>query len=83
VRNLGRGGAWLDGGDERGLIRSKPVREGHSGSDRLARCLPRRDRYRRGFIDRASLARLAELAPTSDYQTYLLQVLEDPLIGLN
>ena len=38
--------------------------------------------YRRGFIDRAALARLAESAPACDYRAYLLRMLEDPLIAV-
>ena len=35
----------------------------------------------RGFIDRAAVIALVELAPASGYKSYLLRVLEDPLIA--
>jgi glucose-1-phosphate thymidylyltransferase len=81
VRNLGRGVAWLDGGTSEDLYEASQFVKVIQDRTGLRVACPEEIAYRRGFIDKAALARLAELAPNSDYQAYLLRVLEDPLIG--
>jgi glucose-1-phosphate thymidylyltransferase len=81
VRNLGRGVAWLDGGTSEDLYEASQFVKVIQDRTGLRVACPEEIAYRRGFIDRAAFARLAKSAPTSDYKTYLLRVLEDPLIG--
>jgi glucose-1-phosphate thymidylyltransferase len=82
VRNLGRGVAWLDGGTSEDLYEASQFVKVIQDRTGLRVACPEEIAYRRGFIDAAALKRLAELAPASDYRTYLLRVLEDPLIGV-
>jgi glucose-1-phosphate thymidylyltransferase len=82
VRNLGRGVAWLDGGKPGDLYEaSQFVKVIQERTGLLIAC-PEELAYRLGFIDRAAFTRLAEATPTSDYQSYLLRVLEDQWSGL-
>jgi glucose-1-phosphate thymidylyltransferase len=81
VRNLGRGVAWLDGGTCEDLYEASQFVKVIQDRTGLRVACPEEIAYRRGFIDKAALGRLVELAPNSDYQAYLLRVLEDPLIG--
>jgi glucose-1-phosphate thymidylyltransferase len=81
VRNLGRGVAWLDGGTPEDLYEAGQFVKVIQDRTGLRVACPEEIAFRRGFIDRAALIRLAELAPASDYRAYLLRVLEDPLIG--
>jgi len=83
VRNLGRGVAWLDGGTPEDLYEAAQFVKVVQERTGLRVACPEEIAYRRGFIDRAAFARLAELAPTSGYKAYLLRVLEDPLLGLH
>jgi glucose-1-phosphate thymidylyltransferase len=82
VCNLGRGVAWLDGGTSEDLYEASQFVKVIQDRTGLRVACPEEIAYRRGFIDRAALARLAESAPASDYRAYLLRVLEDPLIGM-
>jgi glucose-1-phosphate thymidylyltransferase len=81
VRNLGRGVAWLDGGTTEDLYEASQFVKVIQDRTGLRVACPEEIAYRRGYIDRAALVRLAEFAPASDYKAYLLRVLEDPLIG--
>ena len=83
VRNLGRGVAWLDGGTSEDLYEASQFVKVIQDRTGLRVACPEEIAYRRGFIDKAAFARLAKAAPTSDYKTYLLRVLEDPLIALD
>jgi glucose-1-phosphate thymidylyltransferase len=78
VRNLGRGVAWLDGGTSEDLYEASQFVKVIQDRTGLRVACPEEIAYRRGFIDKAALVRLAELAPNSDYQAYLLRVLERP-----
>ena len=78
VRNLGRGVAWLDGGTPADLFEAGQfVKVVQERTGLLVAC-PEEIAYRRGFISRAALERLAEAAPSPDYRGYLQRVLEDP-----
>jgi glucose-1-phosphate thymidylyltransferase len=81
VHNLGRGVAWLDGGTPEDLYEASQFVKVIQDRTGLRVACPEEIAYRRGFIDRGALARLAQCAPASDYRTYLLRLLEDPLIG--
>ena len=81
VRNLGRGVAWLDGGTTADLYEASQFVKVIQDRTGLRVACPEEIAYRRGYIDRAALVRLAEYSPASDYKAYLLRVLEDPLIG--
>jgi glucose-1-phosphate thymidylyltransferase len=81
VRNLGRGVAWIDGGTHEDLYEAAQFVKVIQDRTGLRVACPEEIAYRRGFIDRQAFACLAETAPDSDYRTYLLRVLDDPLIG--
>lgn len=81
LRNLGRGVAWLDGGTPEDLYEAGQFVKVIQDRTGLRVACPEEIAYRRGFIDRAAFARLAENAPSSDYKGYLLRVLEDSSIG--
>lgn len=82
VHNLGRGVAWLDGGTPEDLYEAGQFVKVIQDRTGLRVACPEEIAYRRGFIDRAALARLAQCVPASDYRAYLLRVLEDSLIGM-
>jgi glucose-1-phosphate thymidylyltransferase len=82
VCNLGRGVAWLDGGTSEDLYEASQFVKVIQDRTGLRVACPEEIAYRRGFIDRAALARLAESAPACGYRAYLLRVLEDPLIAV-
>jgi glucose-1-phosphate thymidylyltransferase len=82
VRNLGRGVAWLDGGTPEDLYEAAQFVKVVQERTGLRVACPEEIAYRRGFIGQGAFMRLAELAPTSGYKSYLLRVLEDPLIAL-
>jgi glucose-1-phosphate thymidylyltransferase len=78
--NLGRGVAWLDGGTPEDLYEAGQFVKVIQDRTGLQVACPEEIAYRRGFIDRAAFARLAEGASASSYRNYLLHVLDDPLI---
>jgi glucose-1-phosphate thymidylyltransferase len=80
VRNLGRGVAWLDGGTPEDLYEASQFVKVIQDRTGLRVACPEEIAYRRGFIDRNALMRLANLAPASD-KAYLLRVLDDAHIG--
>lgn len=82
VRNLGRGVAWLDGGTPDDLYEAGQFVKVIQDRTGLRVACPEEIAYRRGFIDRAAFARLAEKTPPSSYRSYLLRVLEDHRSGM-
>jgi glucose-1-phosphate thymidylyltransferase len=81
VYNLGRGVAWLDGGTPEDLYEASQFVKVIQDRTGLRVACPEEIAYRRGFIGREALARLAQCAPASDYSTYLFRLLEDSLIA--
>jgi glucose-1-phosphate thymidylyltransferase len=81
VRNLGRGVAWLDGGTPEDLYEASQFVKVIQDRTGLRVACPEEIAYRRGFIDRNALVRLANLASASDYKQYLFHVLDDAHIG--
>jgi glucose-1-phosphate thymidylyltransferase len=81
LRHLGRGVAWLDGGTPEDLFEASQFVKVVQDRTGVRVACPEEIAYRRGFIDRAAFIRLADLMSVSDYKSYLLRVLEDPLIG--
>jgi glucose-1-phosphate thymidylyltransferase len=81
VRNLGRGVAWIDGGTPGDLYEAGQFVKVIQDRTGLRVACPEEIAYRRGFIDRKAFMQLAETVPASDYQAYLLRVLEDPLVS--
>ncbi len=80
LRNLGRGVAWLDGGTPEDLYEAGQFVKVIQDRTGLQVACPEEIAYRRNFIDRAAFARLAKSAVASGYRSYLLHVLDDPLI---
>jgi glucose-1-phosphate thymidylyltransferase len=83
VKNLGRGVAWLDGGTPGDLYEASQFVKVIQDRTGLRVSCPEEIAYRRGFIDREALMRIAEQAAASDYKAYLRRVLDDPLIVEN
>jgi glucose-1-phosphate thymidylyltransferase len=83
VRYLGRGVAWLDGGMPADLFEAGQFVKVVQERTGLRVACPEEIAYRRGFIGRAALERLAEDAPSLSDRVYLERVLEDQLVGPN
>jgi glucose-1-phosphate thymidylyltransferase len=83
VRNLGRGVAWLDGGKPDDLYEASQFVKVIQDRTGLRIACPEELAYRLGFIDRAAFTHLAKQTPASDYQSYLMRVLEDQWSGLH
>jgi glucose-1-phosphate thymidylyltransferase len=81
VRQLGRGVAWIDGGTAENLYEASQFVKVIQDRTGLRVACPEEIAYRRGFIDKKAFARLAELAPVSDYRAYLLRVVDAPVSG--
>jgi glucose-1-phosphate thymidylyltransferase len=81
LRNLGRGVAWLDGGTPADLFEAGQFVKVIQERTGLRVACPEEIAYRRRFIDRAALARLAADTSAPDYKAYLEHVLEDPTAG--
>ncbi len=81
VHNLGRGVAWLDGGTPNELYEAGQFVKVIQDRTGLRVACPEEIAFRRGFIDRATLARLADQMPESSYRDYLVRIASDPQIG--
>jgi glucose-1-phosphate thymidylyltransferase len=77
VKLMGRGFAWLDTGtfdsllDASDYVRAIQKRQGSQI------CCPEEIAYRKGFIDKEGLRKVAELQSNSGYWTYLLSLLDE------
>jgi glucose-1-phosphate thymidylyltransferase len=79
LRQLGRGVAWIDGGTAEDLYEASQFVKVIQDRTGLRVACPEEIAYRRGFISKTEFAQLAKLAPASDYRSYLLRVLDDPM----
>jgi glucose-1-phosphate thymidylyltransferase len=77
VEVMGRGMAWLDTGTHESLLDASQFIAAIEKRQGLKVAVPEEIAYRKGFIDAAALARLADSLKGTGYGQYLLQVLKD------
>jgi glucose-1-phosphate thymidylyltransferase len=77
VEVMGRGMAWLDTGTHEALLEASQFIATIEKRQGLKVAVPEEIAYRRGYIDAAALARLADPLKNTGYGQYLLQVLLD------
>jgi glucose-1-phosphate thymidylyltransferase len=78
VRVLGRGTAWLDTGTPEALLQASLFVETIEQRQGLKIACPEEIAYRMGFIDAATVERLAEPLGKNAYGRYLLRMLQEP-----
>ncbi len=76
VEVLGRGMAWLDTGTHASLLQAANFVETIEARQGLKIACPEEVAYRKGWIDAATLRRLAEPMRTGGYGAYLLSLLD-------
>lgn len=77
VQVLGRGVAWLDMGTHESLLQAANYVQAVEERQGLQISCPEEIAYRRGFIDRAQLRKLAAEMASNEYGRYLLRLAED------
>jgi glucose-1-phosphate thymidylyltransferase len=77
VEVMGRGMAWLDTGTHEALLDASQFIATIEKRQGLKVAVPEEIAYRKGYIDAAALARLADPLKNNDYGRYLMQVLQD------
>ena len=81
VELMGRGMAWLDTGTHESLLDASQFIATIERRQGLKVACPEEIAYRKGYIDAAQLARLAEPLKKNGYGQYLLQILQDKVIN--
>lgn len=76
VEYLGRGYAWLDTGTHESLMQASQFIETLEQRQGLKVACPEEIAFRKGYIDAAQLARLADKMRQNAYGQYLMQVLD-------
>jgi glucose-1-phosphate thymidylyltransferase len=77
VEVMGRGIAWLDTGTHTSMLEASQFIETVEKRQGLKISCPEEIAYRKGFIDAAQLARLADAMRKNDYGQYLLEILRE------
>lgn len=77
VEVMGRGYAWLDTGTHESLLEASQFIQTIENRQGLKIACPEEIAYRKGFVDRAQLERLAKPLLKSGYGHYLMQMLEE------
>ena len=80
VEVMGRGMAWLDTGTHESLLDASQFIATIERRQGLKVACPEEIAYRKGYIDAAQLAKLAEPLKKNQYGQYLLQILEDKVV---
>jgi glucose-1-phosphate thymidylyltransferase len=80
---MGRGIAWLDAGTHESLLQAANFVQAVEDRQGMMISCPEEIAYRRGFIDKAQLRRLAERYRGNQYGAYLLRLAQDDLPNLN
>jgi len=75
VERFGRGIAWLDTGTHESLLEAANFIEALEKRQGMKVCCPEEIAYRSGFIDAASVEKLAAALSKSGYGAYLLEIL--------
>ena len=75
VERFGRGIAWLDTGTHESLLEAANFIEALEKRQGMKVCCPEEIAYRCGYIDAASVEKLAAALAKSGYGTYLLEIL--------
>jgi len=78
VTVMGRGIAWLDTGTHEALLAASMFIETIEKRQGLKVSCPEEIAYRMGFIDAATVERLAEPLGKNAYGRYLLRMLQEP-----
>jgi len=76
VKPLGRGVAWLDAGTHESLLQAANFVQAVQERQGMMISSPEEIAYRRGFIDREQLIKLATAMKNSEYGSYLLRLAE-------
>ena len=76
VEILGRGYAWLDAGTHKNLLRASQFEETIEERQGFKVCCPEEVAWRKGFVSRDDLRRIAEPLLASGYGQYLLDLAE-------
>jgi glucose-1-phosphate thymidylyltransferase len=79
VELFSRGIAWLDTGTHESLLQAAMFIEAIENRQGQKVCCPEEIAYRSGFIDSTQLEKLAQPLKKTDYGTYLLALLREPL----
>ncbi len=74
IRPFGRGIAWLDTGSPQGLLQASHFVETIESRQGVMLACPEEIAFRRGYIDRAQLTRLAQSLAKTAYGRYLQQI---------
>ena len=77
VRPFGRGIAWLDTGSPQGLLQAAHFVETIESRQGVMLACPEEIAFRRGYIDRNHLSKLAAALAKTAYGRYLLQIAEE------
>lgn len=77
VRPFGRGIAWLDTGSPQGLLQASHFVETIESRQGIMLACPEEIAFRRGYINRAQLTRLAQGLAKTPYGRYLQQIAEE------
>jgi glucose-1-phosphate thymidylyltransferase len=80
---MGRGVAWLDAGTHESLLQAANFVQAVEDRQGMMISCPEEIAYRRGFIDKVQLRRLAERYRGNQYGAYLLRLAQDDLPNLN
>lgn len=83
VRLLGRGMAWLDTGTHESLLQASNFIHTIESRQGLKVSCPEEIAYKRGFIDKAQLLKLAEGLKNNSYGQYLFNLANEKIVTLN
>lgn len=78
VKTFGRGLAWLDTGSPQGLLQAAHFVETIETRQGVMVACPEEIAFRRGYIDRAQLKKLAQGLSKTAYGRYLMQIADEP-----
>lgn len=83
VRLLGRGMAWLDTGTHESLLQASNFIHTIESRQGLKVSCPEEIAYKRGFIDKAQLLKLAEGLKNNSYGQYLFNLANEKIVTIN
>lgn len=83
VEVLGRGVAWLDAGTHESLLQAANFVQAVEERQGMMISCPEEIAYRLGYISAEALKKLAEGMANNEYGSYLLRLLDEPMLDLN